>query len=159
VAGAGHSRLGVAAAGWIVIVSMDLSSLRRTRWYEWALRYVLGGLVTVVAGLMARFFGPVFGGLFLAFPAIMCATATLIEKHERQKKQRAGFDGRARGRKAAGLDTAGAVLGCVGLGAFALLTWKQLDHHSPARVLAASALLWLLVSITLWWIQKRHILG
>ncbi len=142
-----------------MIVSIDLSSLRRASWYEWVLRYVAGGLVTVVAGLMAKFFGPVFGGLFLAFPAIMCASATLIEKHERQKKQRAGFEGSARGRKAAGLDTAGAVLGCVGLGVFALLIWKQLDHHSPLLVLFAATLLWLLVSITLWWIQKRHILG
>ena len=142
-----------------MIVSVDLSALRRTSWSEWALRYMLGGLVTVVAGLMAQFFGPVFGGLFLAFPAIMCASATLIEKHERQKKQRAGLDGTARGRRAAGLDAAGAVLGCVGLGAFALLTWKQLDQHPPAPVLLAAALLWLLVSITLWWIQKRHILG
>jgi hypothetical protein len=142
-----------------VIVSMDLASLRRSSWYEWALRFVLGGLVTVVAGLMSKFFGPVFGGLFLAFPAIMSASATLIEKHERQKKMRAGIDGTARARKAAGLDAAGAELGCVGLAAFALLTWKQLPHHAPALVLIAAAVLWLLVSITLWWIGKRHILG
>ena len=142
-----------------MIVSADLAELRRGRWYEWALRFLLGGLVTVIAGLMALFFGPVFGGLFLAFPAIMSASATLIDKHERQKKSRAGFDGSKRGRKAAGLDSSGAELGCIGLGAFALLTWKQLPHHSTALVLIAAALLWLAVSITLWWIRKRHILG
>ncbi len=149
----------MAAAGRIVIVSVDLASLRQARWYEWALRYGLGGLVTVVAGLMAKIFGPVFGGLFLAFPAIMCASATLIEKHEREKKQRAGFDGSVRGRKAAGLDAAGAEFGCVGLAAFALLVWKQLPLHSPTPVLIAAALLWLVVSITLWWLRKRPIRG
>jgi len=142
-----------------MMVSMDLASLRRSSWHEWALRFVMGGLVTVVAGLMARFFGPVFGGLFLAFPAIMIASATLIEKHERQRKMRVGMDGTARGRKAAGLDAAGAALGCVGLAAFALLTWKQLPHHATPLVLIAAAVLWLLVSTTLWWIRKRHLLG
>jgi hypothetical protein len=142
-----------------MIVSVDLASLRQARWYEWALRYGLGGLVTVVAGLMAKIFGPVFGGLFLAFPAIICASATLIERHARERQQHAGFDGRKRGRQEAGLDAAGAELGCMGLAAFALLVWKQLPHHSPVLVLIAAALLWLVVSITLWWIRKRHLLG
>lgn len=140
-------------------VSMDLSALRGGRWYEWLLRFVLGGMVTVVAGLMAKFFGPVFGGLFLAFPAIICASATLIEKHEREKKQRLGLSGEVRGRKAAGLDTAGAELGSVGLAAFALLAWKQLPDHSPLWVLIEAAALWLVVSIALWWTRKRHLLG
>jgi hypothetical protein len=34
-----------------------------------------------VVGLIAARFGPVVGGLFLAFPAIFPASATLIEKH------------------------------------------------------------------------------
>lgn len=138
---------------------MDLAALRGSSWQEWGLRFLLGGLATVVAGLMAKLFGPVFGGLFLAFPAIMCASATLIEKHERRKKLRAGLDGTARGRKAAALDAAGAELGAIGLAAFALLVWKQLPLHAPVPVLIAAALLWLAVSMALWWIRKRHILG
>ena len=35
--------------------------------------------------------GPGIGGLFLAFPAIFPASATLVEKHEKQKKNRAGI--------------------------------------------------------------------
>jgi hypothetical protein len=42
---------------------------------------LLGGVVTVVAGLLAKHYGPVFGGLFLAFPAIFPASATLVDKH------------------------------------------------------------------------------
>jgi len=39
--------------------------------------------MTVIAGLIAFRFGPVVGGLFLAFPAIFPASATLIERHGR----------------------------------------------------------------------------
>ena len=142
-----------------MLVQMDLASLRRMRWFEWLLRFVLGGAVTVIAGLLAKYFGPVFGGMFLAFPAIICASATLIEKHEKQKKARLGLHGEIRARRAAGIDVGGAELGSVGLAAFALLAWKQLPGHSPAWVLIASALLWLAVSTLLWWIRKRHALG
>jgi hypothetical protein len=48
-------------------------------------RFALGGFATVAAGLVADLWGPAAGGLFLAFPAIFCATATLIEKHERER--------------------------------------------------------------------------
>ena len=47
------------------------------------------GLITAVAGIIAKQFGPGIGGLFLAFPAIFPASATLIEKHEKQKKENA----------------------------------------------------------------------
>ena len=39
-------------------------------------------------GLVANVWGPAWGGLFLAFPAIFCASATLIEKHEREEKEK-----------------------------------------------------------------------
>jgi Protein of unknown function (DUF3147) len=74
------------------------------------LRFVLGGLATIVAGLIAEHWGPLVGGLFLAFPAIFCATATLIEKHERERKQNCGLAGHRRGSDAAGLDAAVPVL-------------------------------------------------
>ena len=55
--------------------------------------------MTVVAGLIAARFGPVIGGLFLAFPAIFPASATLIEKHVRERKEKAGLPGAAAARK------------------------------------------------------------
>ena len=79
--------------------------------------------MTVVAGLIAARFGPVIGGLFLAFPAIFPASATLIEKHVRERKERAGLPGARRGKEAAALDAAGAALGSFGLAAFGLVIW------------------------------------
>jgi hypothetical protein len=95
-------------------ISFDLSALRRTRWHEYALRFFFGGAITVATGVIAKRYGPVFGGLFLAFPAIFPASATLLEKHEAEKKRRAGIIDNARGRKAAALDARGAAIGSVG---------------------------------------------
>ena len=74
-------------------VQLELAELRKTRWYEFAIRFLFGGAITVVAGLIAKHYGPVFGGLFLAFPAIFPASATLVETHEKRKKREAGISG------------------------------------------------------------------
>ena len=49
----------------------------------------------------------------MAVPAIFCASATLIEKHERERKEEKGLQGKERGQDAAALDAAGAGLGSV----------------------------------------------
>jgi Protein of unknown function (DUF3147) len=74
-----------------MIVQFKPSALRQTRWYEYLIRFGLGGAMTAVAGLIAARFGPVIGGLFLAFPAIFPASVTLIEKHVRERKEKAGL--------------------------------------------------------------------
>ena len=136
-------------------IEIDPSGLKETRWYELAVRFVAGGLMTAGAGLIAKEYGPVVGGLFLAFPAIFPAGATLIEKHEKQKKEEAELDGRASGRKAAGIDAAGAALGSLGLFAFALIVKRFLVGHSSWLVLAGATVIWLAVSLLLWQIRKR----
>jgi hypothetical protein len=74
-----------------MIVAVSTSGLKRAKWYEFLLRFVLGGAVTSTAGILAKKFGPSFGGLFLAFPAILAASATLVEKHERRRKEKKGM--------------------------------------------------------------------
>ena len=123
-----------------MIVKARFSALADTKWYEYALRFGLGGLATVVTGLIARKFGPVTGGLFLAFPAIFCASATLIEKHERERKQKAGLCGERRGEEAAALDSAGAALGSFGLLAFAVIIWILLPVVATVWVFAGRPL-------------------
>jgi hypothetical protein len=55
-------------------IQIELSALRQTRWHEYLIRFVLGGLATVGTGAIASLFGPETGGVFLAFPAIFCAS-------------------------------------------------------------------------------------
>lgn len=135
--------------------AIDLSGLRHARWTQFALRFVLGGAVTACTGLLAQHYGPVLGGLFLAFPAIFPASATLIERHQTEKKRRAGFDGRARGRKAAALDAAGAALGGWGLVSFALICWLLLPTRIGVWALPVSAAAWLAVAVSLWWLRQH----
>jgi len=138
-----------------VRIEIEPSALRKTRWYEFAVRFLFGGLITAVAGIIAKKFGPGVGGLFLAFPAIFPASATLIEKHEKQKKERAGLQGSARGRKAASVDAAGAAIGSLALLVFALLVRRFLPDHNDWLVLTVSTGIWLAVSLLLWQIRKR----
>ena len=137
-------------------ISANFSALGKTKWYEYAVRFVLGGSITVIAGLLAKHYGPVFGGLFLAFPAIFPASATLVEKHEREKKQRAGIVSTVRGREAAGLDAAGAAIGSLALACFALVIWKLLPVGNVWMVFGAAIGAWLSVAYSLWWARKKH---
>lgn len=136
-------------------ISISISGLKQSRWYEFALRFVFGGVVTVIAGLVARYFGPSLGGLFLAFPAIFPASATLIEKHEREKKERLGLHGTKRARALVADDSAGAALGCLGLAAFGMCVWQLMPSHSVIVVLLLSGAGWALISAGAWWAWKR----
>jgi len=129
-----------------VRIRIDVAGLRRTKWYEYAIRFLFGGLITATAGLIADRWGPAIGGLFLAFPAMLPASATLVEKHERQKKALVGLHGAERGREAAALDAAGAAIGCIGLAGFAVIVWQFLALSQPWIVLGAAGLLWLVSS-------------
>ena len=137
-----------------MIVQLNSSALHETRWYEYLIRFALGGAMTVVAGLIAARFGPIVGGLFLAFPAIFPASATLIEKHVRKRKERAGLAGARRGKEAAAVDAMGAILGSFGLAAFALVIWLLIER-SASLALVLAAVTWLAVAVLAWWLRRR----
>jgi hypothetical protein len=59
-------------------------------------RFVLGGAATVFTGPRQQPLRASIGGLFLALPAIFCASATLIESHEIRRKREAGLVGERR---------------------------------------------------------------
>ena len=130
------------------------SSLREGRWYEYVIRFALGGAATVFTGLVSSRYGASIGGLFLALPAIFCASATLIEKHEIRRKRQAGLDGGRRGRKAAALDAAGAALGALGMLAFAIVFWLTVESSIATAFIGAS-LAWLIVSVAAWYVRRK----
>jgi hypothetical protein len=133
---------------------LTFSSLKEGRWYEYVVRFMLGGAVTVLAGAIGGRFGPSVGGLLLAFPAILCASATLIEKHEIRRKREAGLVGVRRGQQAAALDVAGAALGSFGMLAFAIsFSWQVQRNVLLAFAMASAA--WAAVAISAWW-AWRH---
>jgi hypothetical protein len=141
-----------------MIVSISTSGLKRSKWWEFLLRFALGGLVTALAGILAKKFGPSFGGLFLAFPAILASSVTLVAKHERERKQQKGMGGSIRGRQAAGADAAGAVMGSIALIAFAFCVWQLLPGHSAWLVVGGATLLWAMMCVITWYLWKRKIM-
>jgi len=135
-------------------IQVDLSTLAQTQWHEYAVRFLFGGLITTLAGIIAKQLGPGIGGLFLAFPAIFPASATLIEKHEKEKKESLGLKGEARGRIAASIDAAGSSMGSIGLVVFALVVSQFISRGRAWIVLGGATVLWLGVSVAVWQIRK-----
>jgi Protein of unknown function (DUF3147) len=136
-------------------VSANLSALKRANWSEYVVRFLFGGAASLLAMILAKRFGPAVGGLFLAFPAIFPASATLIEKHETRKKRAAGILNTVRGRQAAALDAAGAVLGSIGLAGFALIIWRMLSEYGTGFALFIATLTWLALAMASWTVWKK----
>jgi Protein of unknown function (DUF3147) len=103
---------------------------------EVAIRFVFGAAASLLAGCTTLIFGPRVGGLFLAFPAILAASLTLIEKKE--------------GNRAAVHDIKGAVLGAVGLAAFALAFEAALRTTALGFALALGFGTWIATSVGLY---------
>jgi hypothetical protein len=137
-------------------VHFHTDTFRQTKWHEYATRFALGGTITALAGIIAKESGPVVGGLFLAFPAILPASLTLIEKHEKQREEQGGMAGRHRAHMAAAIDSVGGGLGALGLLVFAFLTWAWLPRYSAWLVLPAATLAWFVTSAIAWWFRKRR---
>jgi hypothetical protein len=58
-------------------VSVD--GLKKTKPWEYLVRFAMGGAITVATGIVAHVWGPLVAGLFLAFPAILPASLTLVK--------------------------------------------------------------------------------
>jgi hypothetical protein len=138
-----------------MLVGARFSAIKGIKPHEWIIRFVFGGTVCIAAGLIAQHYGPVVGGLFLAFPAIFPASASLVESHEKQHQSRAGYDGTNRGRIVAAIDSYGAAIGCIALAAFALVFWIWLPRTSTWVVFPLATLVWLTVAVGLWLLRKR----
>lgn len=117
-------------------VAIDIGRLKEARASDYAIRFGFGAAIAIIAGLVSLLFGPKVGGLFLAFPAILPATLTLLEKKE--------------GKTKACADASGGVIGAIGLAVFAVVAALLLRKLSPPLALGAALLAWTLVAIGLY---------
>jgi len=128
-----------------VTPTVDTAGLAQARWWEWAVRFLFGGVVTACTGVVAHRWGAGVGGLFLAFPAILPASLTLVRRHD--------------GRRQVVDDARGARSGSLGLAAFALVAWRTATAWPPALVLAAATAAWGVTSVAAWacvrWLRSR----
>lgn len=108
--------------------SLATGKLRDLRPRDLGYRFVAGAATSVAAGILTLALGARAGGIFLAFPAILAASLTLIEDQEDSAEARE--------------DARGAVMGGCALAAFAAvgaLTFGSLDS---AAALALASVAW-----------------
>ncbi|HEY6471004.1 MAG TPA: DUF3147 family protein [Candidatus Dormibacteraeota bacterium] len=102
---------------------------------HYLLRFAFGFVISVAAAFIAQRAGAKVGGLFLAFPAILPATLTLIERRE--------------GHAQAVSDVRWATLGAIGMIAFALVM-VGLVRHAPIVALMCAIVAWIVVGVGLY---------
>jgi hypothetical protein len=138
-----------------MLLRLQLTSLKETKPAEYFWRFIFGGTVTVIASLIAHRFGPVFGGLFLAFPGIFPASLSLVEKHKKLREAKEGKQGTKSAAAEASVEATGASIGAIGLAAFAFVLWRGIPSHSFATVLCFAFAAWAVAGWLLWWARER----
>src|SRR6185312_6512557 len=138
-----------------MLVRLQLTSLKETRPREYLWRFIFGGTVTVVASLVAVWFGPVIGSLFLAFPGIFPASISLVEKHKMLRECEQRKHGAKSAAAEASVEATGASIGAIGLAAFAFVVWREVPSHGLAVVLCFACVAWMTVGWLFWWARER----
>jgi Protein of unknown function (DUF3147) len=113
-------------------VGIDREKLLQPNWPQLGLRFLFGGGIALVAGLVGMRFGPGVGGLFLAFPAVLPAALTLLESEEGESKTT--------------VDAIGAILGSVAMIAFAAAVAALVTAIGAPLAVAVAAGAWALVA-------------
>jgi len=111
-------------------------AIRDVRPRDLIIRFAFGAVVSAVAAVLAIVIDPRFAGIFMAFPAILPATLTLIEEEGSERKAKD--------------DDVGAILGAAALVLFGGLTWWLVPKlgAAPALVIAIGG--WLIAAVTLY---------
>jgi len=117
------------------IPRLNPRGLKDKRPKDYAIRFVFGASISLIAALISLKF-QLLGGMFLAFPAILPASLTLVARDA--------------GREAAAIDAEGAIIGALGLVAFALVAAFGINTIGAFPALIAASLAWLVVSLSIY---------
>jgi hypothetical protein len=115
---------------------LSVRGLRKITLRDFAVRFVVGGCITVLAGLITRRCEAALGGMFLAFPAILPASLTLVKRHD--------------GRRQATDDARGGRVGAIALVGFAAMVATTATIWSAPATLAAATITWLAIAYAVW---------
>ena len=103
--------------------------VREVRPRDLGIRFITGALTSVVSGVLTTVVSARVGGIFLAFPAILAASLTLIEEQEDSAEARE--------------DARGAVIGGCAMALFAAVAALTFTHLPGGVVLAIATAAWL----------------
>ena len=104
-------------------------------------RFVFGAGIATAAAIVGMVFGPKIGGILLAFPAILPASLTLIERKD--------------GRHEAKVDAIGALLGSFALIGFAAVAAFALPRFGAVIALALACAAWAVIAAGLYVLMVR----
>ncbi|MDP9073643.1 MAG: DUF3147 family protein [Actinomycetota bacterium] len=116
--------------------AVGMSGLRGIKGRDYLIRFGLGAVISIGAAIVGKVVGARFGGMFLAFPAILPASLTLIQDKE--------------GTRTADRDAVGAVLGGLALIVFAAVGEATFVHLEPFMALGLALVGWVLVACALY---------
>lgn len=109
------------------------SEVKHVRARDLGLRFLAGGVTSVVAGLIGYGISARVGGFLLAFPAILGASLTLVEEQEDSAEARE--------------DSRGAVVGGCALAAFAAVAALTLAQLNSVLALGLAAATWAVTAL------------
>ena len=125
-------------------VGINPRAVRRPEWPQLTVRFAFGAAIAIAAGLLGMRFGARVGGVFLAFPAILPAALTLLERTE--------------GVTETGVDAVGASLGAAAMLVFSLTILWLGRRVPPAAAVVIAAGVWMIVAAALFAVA-RPLLG
>ena len=114
-------------------ITFEPSRLRDVRLRSLAVRFAFGFSISIVVGAIGLAAGDRVAGLFLAFPAILPASLTLIAEEDGEDK--------------ATVDAVGACFGSLGLVAFGATSWCLLSRVPPVAAELGALVAWGIVAI------------
>jgi len=120
---------------------LDPSRFRQVSLKAYAIRFLLGGVVSLLATLAGHFVTHRFGGVFTAFPAILLASLTFIGQEE--------------GKEPSAEDAEGGSVGAVAFVASAILLATTLTILVGAASILAALILWFILAISLYLLCVR----
>lgn len=120
---------------------LDLSPLKQIKLKEYIIRFFFGGTISVIAALIALLTNSRIGGIFMAFPAILLATLTIINRKDGQHK--------------AEEDAKGAIIGALAFVVTAIILSLTLPVLPGALALVLALVIWLLCAFGLYALSYR----
>lgn len=121
-------------------VRVEWSRALKQKPNELAMRFALGAVIAVAAGVAGQVFGPRFGGLFLAFPAVLPAAITLVQRREGTDK--------------AEVDALGAILGAVAMIPLALSVVVLIRPLGTVPALLIAGTAWVVFAVGLYFAAR-----
>jgi uncharacterized membrane protein (GlpM family) len=126
-------------------VRAEAGKLRTPPARDWLIRFAFGAGVSALAGVVSEIAGPRVGGLFLAFPAILLASLTLVAKEEGINQARD--------------DARGAIFGTIGLLAFAVVVAAAATRWPLWATLTVATASWAVIALGAYGIARGFGVG